>query len=60
MRFEIYRRLTLVGKRWFWRLKAENHEIIASGEGYRNLADAENAVRLVKSTGPDTETRLMA
>lgn len=30
--------------RWRWRLKARNHEIIASGEGYTNKTDAVRGV----------------
>lgn len=29
---------------WRWRLKARNHEIIASGEGYTNKTDAVRGV----------------
>lgn len=29
---------------WRWRLKARNHEIIASGEGYSNKTDATRGV----------------
>jgi uncharacterized protein YegP (UPF0339 family) len=38
--FEIYQRLTIYGRRWFWRLKGANHRIIAvGGEGFANRAD---------------------
>jgi uncharacterized protein YegP (UPF0339 family) len=38
--FEIYRTLTLYGKRWFWRLRGANHRIIAvGGEGFANRTD---------------------
>jgi uncharacterized protein YegP (UPF0339 family) len=50
MRYEIYSRITIRGRRWFWRLRAVNHEIIASGEGYRNKDDAEDAISLVQSS----------
>ncbi len=30
-----------------FRVRAANHEIIAQGEGYRNLSDAEHAVELM-------------
>lgn len=40
MTFEIYRSLTVSGWRWFWRLKARNHRVIAvGGEGFHNQAD---------------------
>ncbi len=35
---------------WRWRLKAANHEIIASGESYWNESDCDHAINLVKST----------
>ena len=35
---------------WRWNLKAANHEAIASGEGYVNKSDCQNAVDLVKSS----------
>ncbi len=37
-----------------WRLRAGNHEIIASGESYVNEAGCDNAVNLVKSTNTST------
>ena len=35
MYFQIYKS----GDQWRWRAKADNHEIIAQGEGYVNKAD---------------------
>lgn len=49
MRFEIYRTTPLLRRpEWRWRLKATNGEIIASGEGYRNKADAIKACDLIR------------
>ena len=41
MTFEIFRHATWRGKRWFWRLRARNHEIVCSGQssGYANKGD---------------------
>lgn len=39
---------------WRWRLKAANHEIIASGESYVNERDCDHAIDLVKSTTAST------
>lgn len=40
MTFEIYHRLTIRGWRFFWRLRAANHRIIAvGGEGFHNKGD---------------------
>ncbi|WP_431281621.1 YegP family protein [Humitalea sp. 24SJ18S-53] len=35
-----------------WRLCGGNGEIVASGEGYRNEADCDNAIAGVKASGP--------
>jgi uncharacterized protein YegP (UPF0339 family) len=52
MRFILRRRLTLRGRRWFWHLKAANHEIIAQGHtrGYSREIDAEHAIELVQGS----------
>ncbi len=47
MKIEIYRRLTLRGKRWFFRVRARNGEIIAVSEGYHNLADVHETVGVI-------------
>lgn len=40
MTFEVYHRLTLRGWRWYWRLRAANHRIVAvGGESFHNKAD---------------------
>lgn len=40
MTFEIFKRWTFSGSRWFWRLKAGNNKIIAvGGESFHNLGD---------------------
>ena len=36
---------------WRWRLRAANHQIIASGEGYHNKTDCLAVINLVKSSG---------
>ncbi len=51
MRFQLYRRATLRGMKWFWRLRAKNGEIVAQGEGYSRLIDAMRAIALVQSSG---------
>lgn len=53
-RFQVFKRLTLFGYRWYWHLRARNGEIIAHGEGYRNKVDAMRAVDLVCSTDAST------
>lgn len=41
MTFHIFRRTTWRGRRWFWHLRAANHEIVCSGQsaGYANRRD---------------------
>jgi uncharacterized protein YegP (UPF0339 family) len=41
-------------QQWRWRLKASNHEIVASGESYWNESDCDYAINLVKSTTAST------
>lgn len=49
MRIEIFPRRTLLGqKRWYFRVKANNGEIIATSEGYHNLADARKTAHLLR------------
>lgn len=47
MRFTIYRSLS--DGRWYWRLRAGNHEIVAQGEGYTRKRGAERAIELMRS-----------
>ena len=48
LRFETYDRLTLFGRRFYFRLVGANHEKIAYGEAY-NTADArDHGIELVK------------
>lgn len=35
---------------WRWRFRGANHEIVASGEGYKSLASCEHAVSLLKAS----------
>ncbi len=35
---------------WRWNLRAANHEIVASGEGYANKQDCYHAISLVKGS----------
>ena len=50
-KFEIYQDK---GNEWRWRLKADNHEVIAdSNEGYKEKRSAENGIELVKRLASD-------
>ncbi|RSZ28799.1 DUF1508 domain-containing protein [Variovorax beijingensis] len=50
MYFEIYPS----GFQWRWRLKAANHEIIASGEAYTSKQGCLHAIELMKQTTANT------
>jgi uncharacterized protein YegP (UPF0339 family) len=45
---------------WRWRLKAANHKIIASGQGYTNKQDCLHAIELMKSTTTRTPVNEVA
>jgi uncharacterized protein YegP (UPF0339 family) len=51
-KFEIYRD---EGGEYRWRFRADNHEVVASGEGYGARDDCEHAVRLLKEQAPQAE-----
>ena len=53
MYYEIYQS----GGEWRWRLKGRNHEILAEGESYKNKADCEYVIQLLKSTTSATPVR---
>lgn len=48
MRIEIFSRRGLLGKQWYFRVKARNGEIIASSEGYRNRQDCRQTAFLLR------------
>ncbi len=52
MKFEVYRDKK---REYRWRLRADNYQIIASGEGYVNRSDCLHCIDLVKAVNPDTE-----
>ncbi len=51
MQFEIYK--DKAGE-FRWRLRADNKEIIASGEGYKAKRDALHCIDLIKGTRKNT------
>ena len=61
MYFEIYRQTRGTARtgqgQWRWRLRAGNHETIASGESYINKADCLHAISLIKETQDQTPIR---
>lgn len=60
MYFQVYREAG-GGKTadWRWRLRAGNHEIIASGEGYKSRAAVMHAIKLVKEVTARTRIDLV-
>jgi uncharacterized protein YegP (UPF0339 family) len=57
MYFEIYQTQASEKSRkeWRWRLKAKNHEIIASGESYTSRAKVLAVIELIKSVTARTK-----
>jgi uncharacterized protein YegP (UPF0339 family) len=60
MKFLVFQRRTVRGKRWFFHLKAQNGEIICQGESYHNVQDALKAIERVMSTDKDTAVHVSA
>lgn len=48
MHFKIFPRWTLLGRRWFFHLKAKNGRIIAQSEGYANRLDCLQTVQTIQ------------
>ncbi len=42
-------------KEWRWRLKGDNHEIVASGESYKNRADCLHAINQIMGISSSTK-----
>jgi uncharacterized protein YegP (UPF0339 family) len=42
---------------WRWRLRAGNHETVASGESYVNKADCLHVIELIKGVQSDTPVK---
>ncbi len=56
MRFKIYSRLTLLGRRWYFNARARNGEIILQSEGYRHKDDAVSTVALIRTEAAASPT----
>lgn len=48
MRIEMFSRLGLCGKRWYFRVRADNGEIIAASEGYKRRVDARSTAQRLR------------
>jgi uncharacterized protein YegP (UPF0339 family) len=56
MRIELYSRRTLLGgKRWFFRIRAANGEIVAQSEGYHNRSDCRATAQLLRAEAAEAE-----
>jgi len=55
MKVEVYTRFSLKSfkRLWYWRVRAGNGEIVASGEGYVNRADALAMIARLKAELPE-------
>lgn len=51
-KFEIYRD---EGGEYRWRFRADNNEVVASGEGYGSKDGCAHAVELIKEQAPGAE-----
>ena len=54
MKFEIYRD---VADEYRWRLRADNHKIIAHGESYKNRQDCLACIDLIRNLPSDTPVK---
>lgn len=48
MFFEIYKS-GLIRKNWKWRLRSNNHKILASGRGFNNKYSCIKSIKLIKN-----------
>lgn len=62
MKFQVYSRRTLFGRRWYWRLRARNNEVIAQGEtnGYHNRGDCVHAVERIREEAAGAPVEVLA
>ncbi|MDP3761520.1 MAG: YegP family protein [Ramlibacter sp.] len=52
--------LSVAPQDWRWRLKADNHKVIASGQGYSDKQDCLHAIELMKATTLATLVKLVS
>ena len=50
MKFEVFRRLTMRGWKWYFRLRARNGKTVAQSEGYSRKIDAVQTVQSIKES----------
>jgi len=54
MRFQVYRD---VAGEYRWRLRANNHRMIAQGESYKNREDCMHCIGLIRNLDPGTPVK---
>lgn len=55
MRFEIYEKLTIFGKRFYFRFVGGNNEKVTYGEAYNSRAARNHAIGLIKQFAATAE-----
>lgn len=59
-KFEIFSRIGLRGRRWYFRFVASNGETMAQSEGYTRKENAEKAVQSIKRRAAEARTVVIA
>lgn len=57
MRFEVFQRRTLRGLRWFFRLRADNGQIVAASEAYHNYQDMIDTIHSIRGKAGTAEIK---
>lgn len=60
MRFEVFQRRTLRGLRWFFRLRADNGQVVAQSEGYHNYQDMIDTIYSMRNKARTAEIKRVA
>lgn len=55
LKFVVFSKFTLRGKRWFFRIVAKNGEIIAQSEAYVRRIDAQRTLTLIATSARHAE-----
>ena len=55
-KFEIFSRIGIRGRRWYFRFVAANGQIMAQSEGYTRKENAEKAVQSIKRQAAGSHT----
>lgn len=58
-KFEIYSRIGIRGRRWYFRYRAPNGEIMLQSESYTRKENAQKAVQSIKRTASSSQTVML-